>query len=73
MNCTAIAALQSLTTFSFAHLVKYSIVVIIYLALVHLLGGLIGPTNSMAHFSNTCNVNCHAKGISYLREGFPTL
>jgi hypothetical protein len=40
---------------------------------VHLPGGVIGPTKLMAHFSNTCNVNCGAKGLSCLLEGFPTL
>jgi hypothetical protein len=73
MNCVAIAALQSLTALASTHLVKYFVGVIIYLAPVRLPGGLIGPTKSMAHFSNTCNVYCGAKGISSLREGFPTL
>jgi hypothetical protein len=44
-----------------------------YLAPMHLPGELIGPTKSMAHFLNTCSVNYGAKGISSLREGFPTL
>jgi hypothetical protein len=73
MNYTVVATLQSLISLDFFHLVKYSIAMMIYLAPVHLPSGLIGPTKSMAHFSNTCNVNCGAKGISSLREGLPTL
>jgi hypothetical protein len=73
MNYTAVAALKSLTSLASSHLVKYYVVVIMYLAPVHLPGGLIGPTKSMAHFLNTCNVICGDKGISSLLEGFPTL
>jgi hypothetical protein len=73
MNYTAIVALQSLNSLSSTHLVKYFVVVIMYRALVRLRGGLIGPTKSMTHFLNTFNVNCGAKGISSLQEGFPTL
>jgi hypothetical protein len=61
MNCAVVAALQSLTSLSSTHLVKHYVTVIIYLAPMHLPGGLIGPTNSMAQFSNTCNVNCVLK------------
>ena len=73
MNCVAIAASQFLTTLASTHLVKYSIPVMMYLAPVHFPGGLIGPTKSIAHFSNAHNVICGHSGISSLREGFPTL
>jgi hypothetical protein len=73
MNCAIVAALYSLTTLAYTHLVKYFVAVIMYLGPVRFPGRLIGPTKSMAHFSNTCNVNCSAKGISSLLEGFPTL
>ena len=64
MNYAAIAASQFLTALAFTHL---------YLAPVHFPGGLIGPTKSIAHFSNARSVICGHNGISSLREGFPTL
>jgi hypothetical protein len=73
MNYAIVASLQSLTSLASAHLVKYYVTVIMYLALVSLPGGLIGPTKSIAHLLNTCNVNCGAKGISSRLEGFHTL
>jgi hypothetical protein len=45
-------ALQSLTSLASAHIVKYSVIVMMYLSLVHFLGGLIGPMKSIAHLSN---------------------
>jgi hypothetical protein len=56
-----------------AHLVKYSVIVMIYLAPDVFAGGLIGKTKSIAHFSNTCKVTCGSRGISSLLLGFPTL
>jgi hypothetical protein len=73
MKRVDVVALQSLTALSSAHLVKYSVAVIMYLAHVHFPGGLIGPTKSMAHFSNSCRVSCGAKDISSLLNSFPTL
>jgi hypothetical protein len=68
MNHAVVVALQFFTSLASAHLVKYVVIVIMYLAPVRLPGGLIGPTKSMAHFSNTCNVNYSAKGISSLLD-----
>jgi hypothetical protein len=73
MKCTAIVALQSLTALALAHLVKYSVAVIMYLSLVRFHGGFIGPAKSMTHFSNACRVTSGANGISSLLDGFPTL
>jgi hypothetical protein len=73
MNCAVVAILQSLTALASAHLVKYYVAVIMYRAPMHLPSVLIGPKKSMDHFSKTFNVNCGAKGISSLLEGFPTL
>jgi hypothetical protein len=73
MNSTIVVALQSLTALASAHLVKYFVAVIIYLALMHLPGGLIGPTKSMAHFSNAYKFILGAKGIASLLEDFHTL
>jgi hypothetical protein len=73
INHVVVVALQSLIAFSSAHLVKYYVAVMLYLAPVHFLGGFIGPTKSIAHFSNAYKVSCGAKGISSLLEGFPTL
>jgi hypothetical protein len=63
----------SFTSVSSTHLVKYFITVIIYLAFDILVGGLIGPTKSISHLSNTCKVTCGLSGISSLPDGFPTL
>ena len=73
MKHTTVDALHSLTSLALAHMVKYSIVVIMYLAPVRFPGGFIGPTNSMAHFSNACRVSYGTKYISSLLDGFPTL
>jgi hypothetical protein len=73
MKHTTVVALQSLTSLASSHLVKYYVTVMMYLDLVHFPGGFIGPTNSMAHFSNACKLSCGAKGISSLLDSFPTL
>jgi hypothetical protein len=72
MKCIVVVALQSLNSLTSSHLVKYSIVVMMYLTPVLFPSGFIGPTKSMAHFSNACRVSCGANGISSLWEGFPT-
>jgi hypothetical protein len=73
MKHAVVVALQSLTSLAYAHLVKYFVAVMIYLASMHFLGGFIGPTKSMAHFSNDCNIIWGANDISSLLEGFPIL
>ena len=73
MNCAAVAASQFLTALASAHLVRYSVPVMMYLAPVHFPGGLIGPTKYIAHLSNARSIICGRSGISSLREGFPTL
>ena len=73
MNYVAIEASQFLTTFTSAHLVRYSVPVMMYLTPVHFLGGLIGPTKSIAHLSNARSIICGRSDISSLREGVPTL
>ena len=73
INCVAVAASQFLTGFASAHLVRYSVPVMMYLAPVHFPGGLIGPTKSIAHLSNARSVICGRNDISSLLEGFPTL
>ena len=72
-NCAAIAASQFLTALASAHLVRYSVLVMIYLAPICFPGGLIGPTKSIAHMSNVRSMTCGRSGISSRREGFPTL
>jgi hypothetical protein len=57
INCAAVATLQSLNALVSAHLVKYSVAVMIYRAHVCFPVGLMGPTKSIAHFSNACKVN----------------
>jgi len=52
----AVYALQSFIGVASSHIVKYSVTVIIYLSHDLLEGGLIGPTNSTAHLSNTYKV-----------------
>jgi hypothetical protein len=56
-KCAVVSALQSFTGAASTHLVRYSIAVMMYLAPVLLAGGLIGPTKSIAHLSNACNVH----------------
>jgi hypothetical protein len=73
MNKEVVVALQYLTALASAHLVNYSVPVNMYLAPVRFPGGFIGPTKSMAHFSNVCRVICSAKVISSHLDGFPTL
>jgi hypothetical protein len=73
MKCATVVALQSLTALASTHLVKYYVIVIMYLALVHFPGGFIGPTKSMVHLSNSCRVSCGVNDISSLLYGFPTL
>ena len=65
-------ALQSFTIVASSHLVSYSFVVIIYLAPDLLVCGLIVPTKSIAHLSNTLRVTWGFRGISSLLDGFPT-
>ena len=73
MNCVVVAASQFLTAFSSAHLVRYSVPVMMYLTPVRFPGGLIGPTKYIAHLSNSRSVIYGRNVISSLREGFPTL
>jgi len=54
-------------------MVKYFVAMIMHLAPGLLADGLIGPTNSIVHLSNACNVTYGCKGISSLLDGFPTL
>jgi hypothetical protein len=49
INHAVVFSLQSFTSLASAHMVKYAITMMIYLTRVHFLGGLIGPTKSMAH------------------------
>jgi hypothetical protein len=73
MRHAIVVALQSLTALASTHLVKYYVIVIMYLAPVCFPGGFIGPTKSMSHFSNACRVSYGDNGISSLLDGFPTL
>jgi hypothetical protein len=56
MNHAAVATLHFLTSLASAHLVKYFVAMIMYRAHVCFPGGLMGPTKSIAHFSNACIV-----------------
>jgi hypothetical protein len=73
IKLATVVSLQSLTALALAHLLRYYVAVIIYLAPVRFPGGFIGTMNSMAHFSNACRVIYSASGILYLLDGFPTL
>ena len=72
-KCVVVSTLQYFTGVASAHLVRYSVTMIMYLAPVLFVGGLIGPTKSIAHFLNACNVTYGHNGISSLLLGFPTL
>jgi hypothetical protein len=65
--------LQSFVVVSLAYLFKYYVVVIMYLSLDILDGGLISPIKSTTHLSNTYRVTCGLNGISSLLDGFRTL
>jgi hypothetical protein len=73
MKRTTVVALHSLTSLASSHLVKYLVAVMMYLAPVHFPSGFIGPTKSMAHFSNACKFRWGANGMSSLLDDFPTL
>ena len=73
MNCAAVAASQFLTALASAHLVRYYVPMMMYLAPDHFLGGLIGPKKSISHLSNARSVIYGRSSISSLCEGFPTL
>ena len=73
MNYAAVVASQFLTALASAHLVRYYVPVMMYLAPVRFPGGLIGPTKSIAHLSNARSVIYGCNGISSFLEGFPTL
>jgi hypothetical protein len=72
-KCVVVSALQSFIGASFAHLVRYFVVVIMYLAPVIFIGGLISPTKSISHLSNAYNIICGHNGILSLLLGLPTL
>jgi hypothetical protein len=72
-KCVIVFALQSFTGATYAHLVRYSVAVIMYLASILFVGGLIGPTNSISHLSNAHNFIYGLNGISSLLLGLPTL
>jgi hypothetical protein len=73
MKCAVVVSLQSLTSLSSAHLVKYYVAVTMYLAPVCFPSGFIGPMKLMSHFTNACRVIFGDKCISYFLDGFPTL
>jgi hypothetical protein len=52
-KCVVVSALQSLTGVASAHLVKYFVAVMMYLAPDLLVGGLIGLKKYISHLSNT--------------------
>jgi hypothetical protein len=72
-NCTIVFVLQSFIGIAFAHLVKYYVTMMMYLAPDILVGGLMGPMKTTTHLSNTCKVTLGISGISSLLDGFPTL
>jgi hypothetical protein len=72
-NIATVSEVQSRIGVVSAHIVKYFIAMIMYLAPDIPAFGLIGPTNYMAHLSNTCKVTFGFKGISSLLDGYPAL
>jgi hypothetical protein len=72
-NHASVSEMQSITSVSSSHLVKYLVTVMMYLSLDILSCGLMGPAKSIAHLSNACNVTCGFNGISSRRDGLPTL
>jgi hypothetical protein len=72
-NHTTVSAVQSVTGDSSTHLVRYYVIVMVYLSPDLLSCGLIGPTKSTSHFSKACNVTYGFNGISACLDGLPTL
>jgi hypothetical protein len=72
-KCAMVSALQSFTGMDSAHIVMYSITVMMYISPILLANGLISPTKSIAHLSNACNFTCGRSIISSLLLGLPTL
>jgi hypothetical protein len=68
-----VSVLQYFTSVASAHIVKYYVAVMIYLAPDLFVGGLIGPIISISHLSNNCEVTCGLRGIASRLLGFPTL
>jgi hypothetical protein len=73
INCTTVSVVHSIISVAYAHMVKYSITVIMYLALDLLVDGLIGPTKSILHLENACNVKCGCKCIPSPLDVFSSL
>lgn len=73
MNFIVIATLQSFMGYTSVHLVKYSVSVMMYRAPIFFVGGLISPTKSMAHLSNSCNDNFGFISNSSLRDSLLVL
>jgi hypothetical protein len=72
-KCIVVSALQSFTGVASTHLVRYYVMVIMYLDPVLFAGGLIGPKNYISHLSNAFNFTCGHNGISSLMLSLPTL
>jgi hypothetical protein len=72
-KCVSVSVLYLLNNVASSHHLKYYVIVMMYLAPDLLDGGLIGPTKSISHLSNTCKVTSGIKGISSLLLGLPTL
>jgi hypothetical protein len=72
-KCVVVSLIHPFTGASSDHLVKYFVAVMIYLSPDLFVGGLIGPTKSISHFSNTCKFTFCLRGISSLLLGLPTL
>jgi hypothetical protein len=73
INLATVSVVQYVTVVASTHMVKYFVAMIRYLARDLLVGGLIGPTKSIACLSNACSITYGCKGISSLMDGFPTL
>lgn len=71
MNLVLVAVVQFLVCTTSAQRVRKFVAVMIYLSpLLHIVG-VMGPTKSMANFSNASCDNIVTKGISSLMLGFP--
>lgn len=70
INHAVVSTLQSLIGATSAHLVRYSIAVIIYFSPMHHNGGLMGPTKLISHLSKGFRVIMGLRGISSRCDGF---
>lgn len=73
INLANVYVVKYFTIFTLAHLVRYSIIVMMYMAWVWRTNGLIGPMKSIFHFSNIYKACTNCSGSLSWWDDFQTL